>query len=219
MGKFIVITGNRRGLGAALTSELELLGHRVEGCSSSPLSKAQVDVANLDAVNHWAQVLLERNGAPDLLINNAGWFSPFKPLWEQDTEDFQHILDINLRGVFYTLKAFLPAMIARGSGVVINISSGWGRTASPNVAPYCATKWALEGLTRALAQELPSGLAAVTLDPGTINTDMVKGAIGAAAEHFPKAAEWAKVAAPFVLNISLTQNGSALSIPRLVRES
>jgi len=63
----------------------------------------------------------------------------------------------------------VPAMVRRGQGVIVNFSSGWGRSTDAGVAPYCATKWAIEGLTQALAQELPPGMAAVPLNPGIIN--------------------------------------------------
>ena len=88
-------------------------------------------------------------------------------------------------------------MVKRGSGVIVNLSSGWGRITSPEVAPYCATKYAIEGLTLALAQELPEGMAAVPLNPGVIDTDMLRQAWSNGASRYPKAEQWAKKAAPF----------------------
>jgi NAD(P)-dependent dehydrogenase (short-subunit alcohol dehydrogenase family) len=212
----IVITGNRRGLGAALTEELRRRGHRVVGCSSGALeADERVDVSRSDEVDAWAQRVESLHGVPDMLVNNAATVTPLAPLWEQDPEAFGRLLAINVAGVHHTIRAFLPAMIERGSGTVVNISSGWGRTTSPRVAPYCASKWAVEGMTRALAQELPRGLAAVTLDPGTINTDMLKTAFGPAARHFPGAAEWAGSAADMLLSIRVDQNGLALSVPKI----
>jgi NAD(P)-dependent dehydrogenase (short-subunit alcohol dehydrogenase family) len=79
-------------------------------------------------------------------------------------------------------------MIRRGSGVIVNFSSGWGRSVSAEVAPYCASKWAVERLTRALAEELPSGLAAVPLNPGIINTEMLQSCFGADAQNYPEPA-------------------------------
>ena len=84
------------------------------------------------------------------------------------------MLDVNVKGVFNVIRAFVPAMVRRKSGVIVNLSSGWGRSTSPEVAPYCATKYAIEGLTLALAQELPAGMAAVPLNPGVIDTDMLR---------------------------------------------
>src|SRR5262249_21389378 len=76
-------------------------------------------------------------------------------------------------------------MIRRGAGVIVNFSSGWGRSTAAEVAPYCASKWAIEGLTRALAQELPAGVAAVPLNPGIIDTDMLRSCVGGDAGGYP----------------------------------
>ena len=103
-------------------------------------------------------------------------------------------------------------MAKKGSGVIVNFSSGWGRSASPEVAPYCATKWAIEGMTQSLAQELPSGLAAVPLNPGMINTDMLRSCFGPSAADFPSAKEWAKTAVPFLLGLGPENNGQSLTV-------
>jgi NAD(P)-dependent dehydrogenase (short-subunit alcohol dehydrogenase family) len=97
--------------------------------------------------------------------------------------------------------------------VIVNLSSGWGRSVSPEVAPYCATKWGVEGLTKALAEELPAGMAAVPLNPGIIDTDMLRQCWPDGAEGHVKAAEWAKVAAPFILGLEAKDNGCSLSVP------
>jgi NAD(P)-dependent dehydrogenase (short-subunit alcohol dehydrogenase family) len=109
--------------------------------------------------------------------------------------------------------AFLPAMIERGSGVIINLSSAWGRAVSAEVAPYCASKWAVEGLTRALAREPADGLAAIPLNPGIIDTDMPRSCFGAAAAHYPSPGEWARRAAPFILSLGPRHNGEPLTVP------
>lgn len=210
----IVISGNRRGLGLALTQELEARGHLVSGFSSQADVPNQVDVSSFSSVQAWAERILAEHGAPDILVNNAASVTPLAPLWEQSPEDFAKLVQINILGVHHCIAAFVPAMIARGSGIVVNVSSGWGRTTSPRVAPYCATKWAIEGMTRALAQELPKGLAAVTVDPGTINTDMLKIAFGNASRHFPDPDRWRIVAADLILSIQVGQNGAALSVPK-----
>jgi len=97
--------------------------------------------------------------------------------------------------------------------VLVNFSSGWGRSTSPDVAPYCATKWAIEGLTQALAQELPAGLAAIPLNPGIIDTDMLRGCFGAGADGFPTAEKWAESAVPFLVKLGPSHNGRPLSAP------
>jgi NAD(P)-dependent dehydrogenase (short-subunit alcohol dehydrogenase family) len=114
---------------------------------------------------------------------------------------------------YYVLRHFVPAMIERRQGVIVNFSSTWGRSTSPEVAPYCATKWAVEGLTRALAEELPPGMAAVPLNPGIIHTEMLQSCFGAAAAEYPDADDWARRAVPFLLKIGPKDNGKPLTAP------
>jgi len=83
------------------------------------------------------------------------------PLWQVPAREFNQLMDVNIKGVVNVIRHFVPAMVARKSGVIVNLSSGWGRSTAPEVAPYCASKYAMEGLTKALAQELPAGMAAV----------------------------------------------------------
>jgi NAD(P)-dependent dehydrogenase (short-subunit alcohol dehydrogenase family) len=104
-------------------------------------------------------------------------------------------------------------MVERSTGVIVNLSSGWGRSASADVAPYCASKWAIEGLTRALADDLPSGMAAVPLNPGVINTEMLQSCFGSAADSYPSPGEWAERAVPFILGITADDNGHPLTVP------
>ena len=111
------------------------------------------------------------------------------------------------------IRHFLPAMLKRKSGEVVNISSGWGRSTDAEVAPYCATKWAIEGLTQSLAQELPSGMAAVALNPGIINTDMLRSCFGGSASSYPSPQQWAKCAVPFLLSLGPKDNGKQLTAP------
>jgi NAD(P)-dependent dehydrogenase (short-subunit alcohol dehydrogenase family) len=96
--------------------------------------------------------------------------------------------------------------------VIVNFSSGWGRSTGAEVAPYCATKWAIEGLTQALAQELPAGMAAIPLNPGIINTDMLQSCFGSSAAVYPTAREWAKRAVPFLLGLGPKHNGQSLTV-------
>ena len=204
--KRIVITGTTRGLGRALAEELTARGHVVAGCGSQ-----RVDVGDWTQVERWAgEVLL--GGAPDLLINNAGVTTNPDPLWAQDSDDFARVLRVNVLGVQHVVRAFVPAMIERGRGVVVNISSDWGRSGAPMVGPYCASKWAVEGLSRCLALELPAGLAAVSLDPGTINTDMLRFTFGPGAEDYPSPEDWCARAADFVLSLGPEHNGLALTV-------
>ncbi|AWM40440.1 Sorbitol dehydrogenase [Gemmata obscuriglobus] len=225
MSKTIVITGATRGLGRALVAAFVAGGHTVVGCGRSdghvralrtdypgPHSFTQVDVTDANAVLDWSAAVLERYGPPDLLVNNAALMNTPAPLWEVPPDEFRALLAVNIEGVFNVVRAFVPAMAGRQSGVVVNLSSGWGRSTSPEVAPYCATKYAIEGLTLALAQELPKGMAAVPLNPGVIDTDMLRHAWASGAASYPKPDAWAKRAAPFLLNLGPKDNGRSLSV-------
>lgn len=221
----IAITGITRGLGRALIPHFSSAGHTVWGCGRTaasvteltrafgpPHDFAAVDVRDGPAVRAWADRLLARSGPPDLLINNAAVMNDPAPLWEVPAGEFDALIDVNVKGVANVVRAFVPAMVARGSGVIVNLSSGWGRSTSPRVAPYCASKYAVEGLTLALAQELPRGMAAVPLNPGVIDTDMLRQAWADDAGAYPTAEAWAKRAAPFLLGLGPKDNGRSLTV-------
>ena len=224
--KIILITGATRGLGRALAAEFIRLGHVVLGCGRSeekitslrkqfpaPNDFAVVDVADDSQVAAWAKKILAAHAAPDLLLNNAALINRNAPLWRVPAQEFSDVIDVNLKGVANVIRHFVPAMIARRSGVIVNFSSGWGRSTDANVAPYCATKWAVEGLTQSLAQELPPGLAAIALNPGIINTAMLQSCFAGGANNYPMADEWAKTAVPFLLKINAANNGEPLTVP------
>ena len=223
--KIIVLTGATRGLGRALVSRFADAGHTVIGCGRSakhvaeliatfpsPHAFTALDVRDGAAVQAWAKATIAKFGPPDLLINNAALTNAPAPLWEVPAEEFDALVDVNVKGVANAIRAFVPAMVARKSGVIVNLSSGWGRSTSPDVAPYCATKYAIEGLTLALAQELPTGMAAVPLNPGVIDTDMLRQAWSEGASAYPKAESWALRAAPLLLALNAKDNGRSLSV-------
>jgi len=224
--KQIVITGVSRGLGQALVEEFTRMGHTVAGCCRSedratqlqaqypsPHQFQAVDVSDEKRVAKWAEQVLSALGPPDLLLNNAALINANAPLWQVPAAEFSRLVDVNVKGVYYVIRHFLPAMIEREQGVVVNFSSGWGRDTSPEVAPYCATKWAIEGLSRALASELPRGLAAIPLNPGIIHTEMLESCLGRMASSYPDAQAWAKKAAPFLLGLGPRDNGSPQTVP------
>jgi NAD(P)-dependent dehydrogenase (short-subunit alcohol dehydrogenase family) len=122
------------------------------------------------------------------------------------------LIDVNIKGVANVIRAFVPAMVKAQKGVIVNLSSGWGRSVSSDVAPYCASKWAIEGLTKALAEELPEGMAAIPLNPGVIDTDMLRQCWSDGAASCAKADAWAKKAAPFILKLGAKDNGCSVSV-------
>ena len=218
--RLIVLTGVSRGLGRAMLDGFVSAGHRVVGCARNEQTIADlsktfgdqrfdvVDVTDDVAVEAWAKSVLSQQGTPDLIINNAALINENNELWNVPVQEFSDVVDVNVKGTFHVIRSFLPAMIEAGTGVIANFSSGWGRSTSPEVAPYCGTKWAIEGMTRALAQELPRGLAAVPVNPGIINTDMLKSCFGSASGGFPDAQQWAEKAVPFLLALDASHNGS-----------
>lgn len=224
----VLLTGATRGCGFALVRFFVSAGHEVAGCGRSreqvgllgrefgpPHQFAAVDVADDRAVAEWAETLSRKGWAPDLLVNNAAVIARNAPLWELAPEEFDPVIDVNVKGVANVIRHFVPRMIARGRGVIVNFSSGWGRSTSPEVAAYCASKWAIEGLTQALAQELPQGLSAVALNPGIIDTEMLRTCFGPAAGHYPKPEDWVRQAGPFLLGLGPKHNGAQLTVPSI----
>jgi NAD(P)-dependent dehydrogenase (short-subunit alcohol dehydrogenase family) len=223
--RVIVITGATKGLGQAMIPKFIELGHTVLGCGRSreivetlrrtyrpPHDFAAVDVAQENLVEPWAARLLSTFGAPDLLINNAGIINKNAPLWQVPGDEFDRLFDVNVKGMANVIRHFVPAMIARKTGLVINFSSAWGRTVAKEVAPYCASKWAVEGLTQALAEELPRGMGAIPLNPGIVDTDLLRSCFGGSASRYPSPAKWAEKAVPFILGLNSRDSGKQLTV-------
>lgn len=225
--RIVLITGCSRGLGRAMVDGFVAAGdYTVIGCARdqkaidelsslypNPHYFQSVDVSDDQSVKSFSQMVIEKAGAPDLLLNNAAIINRTAPLWEISADEFQAMTDININGVANIIRHLVPAMIDNGSGVIVNFSSGWGRSTSPEVAPYCASKYAIEGMTSALAQELPSGLAAVALSPGIIDTDMLRSAWQEGASAYQTAEEWAVTAVPYIEKLGPKDNGQSLSTP------
>ena len=188
-------------------------GHVVCGCATNrdvidelrdefatPHQLDVVDISDDQQVAEWAERVLV-GGPPDLLVNNAALMNESTELWKVHPREFAALMQVNVTGTYHVIRHFLPAMISAGTGVVVNFSSGWGRSTSPEVVPYCASKWAIEGLSLGLAKELPRGLASVALNPGIIHTDMLNSCFGASAASFPSPTEWAERSVPFLLGL------------------
>ena len=226
MGRIVLITGATRGLGRAMVDEFVRLGHTVLGCGRSkkdidrlhkkfppPNDFYSVDTASDDDVKSWASLLLTTHGAPELVLNNAAVINKNAPLWEITAREFSQVIDVNVKGFANIIRHFAPSMIKARRGVIVNFSSAWGRSTDAEVAPYCASKWAVEGLTLALAQELPSGVAAISFHPGIINTEMLQSAFGKSAAGYISPQDWAVKAVPFLLSLGAADNGKQLELP------
>jgi NAD(P)-dependent dehydrogenase (short-subunit alcohol dehydrogenase family) len=210
-----------------MAEEMARLGHTVVGCGrvheevremrerfGAPHDFYEVDVASDEEVKSWASLLLNSHGPPDLLLNNAAVINRNAPLWEVSGREFSQVVSVNICGVANVIRHFVPEMVKKRRGVIVNFSSGWGRTTDAEVAPYCATKWAIEGLTLAFAQELPSGMSTISLNPGIINTEMLQSCLGPTANNYMTPAEWARTAVPFLLRLGPGDNGKQLEIPQ-----
>jgi len=218
--KRIVLTGCTRGLGLEMWRGFIERGHQVAGCGRSAFADPvpegcrfdQVDVSNDAAVGAWASAVLADGPAPDLLVNNAAIMNEPKPVWEIPVDEFDRLVDINIRGPVNVIRHFTPAMVEAGRGVVVNFSSGWGRGTAAGVAPYCMSKWAMEALSSAMAQELPDSIAAIALNPGIINTDMLQTVWGEGAGGFENAAQWAERAVDKILSFGPRDSGRPASV-------
>jgi 3-oxoacyl-[acyl-carrier protein] reductase len=187
--KVAVVTGGGRGIGAAIASRLAQLGAAVvlAGRSLQPLQQTAAGIRSSGGtaepltcdVNQWqsvrdlAEQAKRKFGRVDILVNNAGIGGFASPLHELDLNNWDEIMNTNLRGVFYCIKAFTPMLIAAGRGDIVNISSLAGKNALPNGAAYSASKWGLNGLSYSVGEELRKYKIRVSVVcPGSTNTDL-----------------------------------------------
>ncbi len=188
-GQIAVVTGGGRGIGAAIAGGLARLGASVivSGRTPAPLDQTvqtitreghraeafACDVTSPESVQRLAEHVQNKFGRLDVLVNNAGIGGFATPLHQLPIEDWDRILNTNLRGVFYTIRALAPVMIARKSGHIVNISSLAGKNALPSGAAYAASKWGLNGLSYSVAEELRAhNIRVAVICPGSTNTEL-----------------------------------------------
>ena len=188
-GQVTIVTGAGRGIGAAIARRLAAMKALTLLCgrtrvpleaTAAAISRAggraevaECDVTDLRSVEAVAARVEEKFGRCDILINNAGVGGFGGPLHQMPPESWERVLNTNLRGVYYCIRAFAPMMIRARSGHIVNISSLAGKNALPNGAAYAASKWGLNGLSYSVAEELRGYNVRVSVVcPGSVDTEL-----------------------------------------------
>jgi len=188
-GQVAVVTGGGRGIGAAIAQRLASMGATtvISGRHLDQLRKTAeaisahggkcealaCDVSDLKSVEAFARQVLNTFKHVDILVNNAGIGGFSAPLHKLPPEQWDAILNTNLRGVYYCMRAFSPAMIGRKAGHIVNISSIASKNALPNGAAYSASKWGLNGLSYSVAEELRGyNIRVSVVCPGSTDTEL-----------------------------------------------
>jgi NADP-dependent 3-hydroxy acid dehydrogenase YdfG len=188
-GKVAIITGASSGLGYAVAhlfaregavvvanarrrDRLEWLVGDIAANGGQGIS-IPADVTDPVQVEHLMDQTLSLLGQIDILINSVGAVVKVAPVEQFNDSEWNTIWQTNISSVFYTCRAVTPHMKGRRAGTIINVGSRVGKTAVPNIAPFCAAKFALTGFSQSLAQELrPFNIFVTTVFPGMINTNM-----------------------------------------------
>ena len=187
-----LVTGASKGIGRACALELakdgfDIVVHCAKDLQGASETAEQVralgrkahmfvmDLSDPEDARNFAQGVIEHVGLPDAVVNNAGVCVPAQ-LQDISDEDWDRVMNVNLKAVFIICREFAPGMIERKSGSIVNVASIWGRTGSAMESSYCASKGGLVLFTKALAQELgPSGIRVNCVSPGCIDTAMNEG--------------------------------------------
>lgn len=224
--QIVVLTGVGKGLGRALAERLIDEGHTVIGCDrdagalerlasryGNPHRFDTVDLTDKNRVLRWAKELEAEGVVPDFLINNAAAAgNTTLQVWKQDENEFKEILLGTVLPAVNTIHAFVPSMLRRMKGIVVNFSGEATRHPFPKVGPDAAAQGAIESLSRVLAKELPNKMACVSLHPGMIQTKTMARLYGRYAELYPTPEQWLEVAVPFILSLAPVDNGKALTV-------
>ena len=188
-GKIAVITGGGKGLGKELAKLFSAEGSTVVICSRSANDLKNVcneivgaggkceyfvvDVTSKQQVDKFIDKVLSSHGRIDVLVNNAGYATKWKGIEQNTEEEFETCFRTNVYSIFYFLKKIVPIMRGQNSGAIVNISSMAGKRGIPNLAAYCASKFAVVGLTQSVAKELKDTDAlCISVCPGGMSTEM-----------------------------------------------
>lgn len=169
--KLIAAQGARVVLGARRTGHLEKIVNEIRAAGGTA-SACALDVTQLSDMHHFVAFATERYGRVDVLINNAG-VMPLSPLASLKVDEWNRMLDVNVRGVLHGIAAVLPGMQAQGTGQVINLSSIGGHTVSATASVYCATKFAVRAISDGLRQETDT-IRVTVVCPGVVESELAE---------------------------------------------
>lgn len=189
-GKVALVTGGGQGIGAGIAGCLAREGAKVaildrvsdpakalaDGIMSSggTAETWQVDVTDYAALDATVDQVEKTWGSIDVLVNNAGVVVPPGPFIDSDPADWDHIIDVDFKGVLHGVKACVPRMQRAGGGAIVNIGSDSARFGEPGIAVYSAAKGAVNSITKSLAKELAlAGIRINVITPGIIDTPMI----------------------------------------------
>lgn len=164
-GQRLIITGRR-------AERLKALADALEKDFNAEVLTLSFDIRSLEAVNKAIKNLPEQWRCIDILVNNAGLAVGLEPIQNGTVDDWERMIDTNVKGLLYISKAIMPMMIAQGFGHIINIGSTAGRDTYPNGNVYCATKHAVDSLSKAMRTDLlPYGIKVTQIRPGMVDTE------------------------------------------------
>lgn len=178
-GRVILVTGATRGIGSALANELGQRGDVVYGAGRKPPSSGDyyfaylpMDITDERSVKKAVGKILKKHTSIDILVNNAG-IGQCGPIEEISIQAAKEVFETNYWGLVRTIQAVLPVMRKSGRGLIVNVSSAAGKIAIPFQAHYCASKFAVEGLTESLYHEVKRyGIRVVLIEPGDVGTSI-----------------------------------------------